>query len=173
MDFLTLARNRYSERFYSGKPIEEEVLDNILEAGRIAPTACNFQPQRLYVIKSEEGLAKAAKLTYTYKAPVVILVCYDRSEAWINTRDHFYENYCVGEQDATIVAASMMYEAADLGVHSLWMRGFDAGAVAEAFALPENVCPVMMLGLGYPGENSKPGPLHEKRKGLSETVTVI
>lgn len=173
MDFLTLAQNRYSERSFSERPVEEETLAKILEAGRIAPTACNYQPQRLYVIRSEEGLAKAASLTYTYKAPVVILVCYDRSEAWINTRDRFYENYCVREQDATIVAASMMYEAADLGVHSLWMRGFDAQSVADAFELPENICPVMMLGLGYPGENSKPGPLHAKRKELSETVTEI
>ena len=173
MDFLTLARNRYSERMFSDRPIEEEVLGKILEAGRIAPTACNYQPQRVYVIRSEEGLSKAAKLTLTYKAPTVLLVCYDRTEAWINKRDTFFENYCVGEQDAAIVAASMMYEAEDLGVHTLWMRGFDAGAVAEAYDLPENVCPVMMLALGYPSESSKPGPLHAKRKELCETVKEI
>ncbi len=53
MDFLELARNRYSERFFSQKPVEQEKLDRILEAGRIVPTACNYQPQRFYVIRSD------------------------------------------------------------------------------------------------------------------------
>ena len=69
MEFLELAKNRYSERNFASKPIEEEKLYKILEAGRIAPTACNYQPQRFYVLKSKEALAKAAGLTYTYNAP--------------------------------------------------------------------------------------------------------
>ena len=173
MDFLTLAQNRYSERFYSDRPVEEDTLAKILEAGRIAPTACNYQPQKIYVLKSEDALAKAAKLTLTYKAPVVLLVCYDSNVAWTTDKDRFYKPYCVGEQDASIVASSMMYEAESLGVHTLWMRGFDAQSVIEAFELPENIRPVMMLALGYPSERSKPGPLHSKRKELSETVTEL
>ena len=63
MEFLELARNRYSERSFDSKKVEEEKLYKILEAGRIAPTAGNYQPQRFYVLKSEEALKKAAKLT--------------------------------------------------------------------------------------------------------------
>ena len=87
MEFLELAKNRYSERSFASKSLEEEKLDKILEAGRIAPTACNYQPQRFYVLKSKEALATAAGLTYTYNAPVVILVCYLSAEAWHNPRD--------------------------------------------------------------------------------------
>ena len=52
MDFLELAKNRYSERFFDPRPVEQEKLDKILEAGRIVPTACNYQPQRFYVLRS-------------------------------------------------------------------------------------------------------------------------
>ena len=128
MEFLELAKNRYSERSFASKSLEEEILYKILEAGRIAPTACNYQPQRFYVLKSKEALAKAAGLTYTYNAPVVILVCYLSAEAWHNPRDGF----CSGDMDASIAASSMMFEAEDLGVHSIWLRGFDAGKVQEA-----------------------------------------
>ena len=74
MNFLDLARNRYSERSFADTPIEEEKLYKILEAGRIAPTTCNNQPQRFYVLKSADALKKAAKLAHIYGAPIVILV---------------------------------------------------------------------------------------------------
>ena len=107
MEFLELARNRYSERSFDSKKLDEKELYKILEAGRIAPTACNYQPQRFYVLKSEEALKKAASLTYTYNAPVVLLVCYVKSEAWHNPRDGF----CSGDMDASIAASSMMFES--------------------------------------------------------------
>lgn len=168
MEFLDLAKRRFSERnFDKTRPVEEEKLAKILEAGRIAPTACNYQPQKVYVIKSEDGLWKAAKLTHTYNAPVVLLVCYDANTVWKNVRE---EGYNSGEQDASIVATSMMFEAEDLGIHSIWLRGFNAKLVSEAFELPENIKPVMMLAIGYPNGETKPAPMHSTKKELSETV---
>ena len=169
MEFLELAKNRYSERNFASKPIEEEKLYKILEAGRIAPTACNYQPQRFYVLKSKEALAKAAGLTYTYNAPVVILVCYLSAEAWHNPRDGF----CSGDMDASIAASSMMFEAEDLGVHSIWLRGFDAGKVQEAFDLPDGTAPSLMLALGFPAENAKPHKLHGQREPMEEFVVEL
>ena len=58
MEFLELAKKRYSERFFDSRPIEQDKLDKILEAGGIVPTACNYQPQRFYLIRSEDGLEK-------------------------------------------------------------------------------------------------------------------
>ena len=78
-----------------------------------------------------------------------------------------------GEQDASAVAASMMFEAEELGVHSLWIRGFDSKSVIEAFELPDNHVPAMMLALGYPSEKSHPAHLHGKRKALEETVKYL
>ena len=171
---MDLARQRYSERNFDSKPLEKEKLDLILEAGRIAPTGCNYQPQRIFVIQSDEAMKKAIGTGASLcGCPVALLVCYDLNEVWKNPRDRYFENYNCGEQDCSIAAANMMYEAEELGVHTLWIRGFDAREVADVFSLPENIVPVMMLALGYPSENSHPAHLHGKRKNLSETVFYI
>ena len=174
MTFMELARNRYSERHFDSRPIEDEKLQMILEAGRIAPTACNYQPQRIYVLKSPAALEKACVTKASlYSCPLALLVCYDSKTVWKNPGDRCYELYNAGEQDASIVAASMMFEAEEQGIHSLWIRGFDSRTVIDAFDLPANHIPVMILALGYPGEGSHPAHLHSKRKLLDETVTFL
>ncbi|WP_350455518.1 nitroreductase family protein [Slackia heliotrinireducens] len=171
MEFLELAKRRYSERFFDSKPIEQEKLDLILEAGRIAPTAANYQPQRFFLIRSNEALAKLKTVTkFTFNAPTVILVCYDDDEVWGTFNDRLHPNYCSGEQDASIAAATMMYEAEDLGIHTLWIRGFDSKSVVDTFDLPETIIPVMMLALGYPNDRAKPSQAHFQRKPIEDFV---
>ena len=81
MNFETLIRERYSVRDYKDTPIEDEKLAKILEAGRIAPTAGNRQPQRIYVLKSPEALAKIREHTpCAFNAPVVLIVAYNKDE---------------------------------------------------------------------------------------------
>ena len=107
MDFLELAKNRYSERFFDSRPIEQEKLNRILEAGRVVPTACNYQPQHFYVIRSAQGLQTLKQVThFHYNVPVMILVCYDAREVWHNPGDRYYRNYNSGEQDASIAATT-------------------------------------------------------------------
>ncbi len=65
------------------------------------------------------------------------------------------------------------YEAEELGVHSVWLRGFDARSVSECFGLPENIIPVMMFAMGYPSERSRPNAWHFRRKPLEEFVTEL
>lgn len=174
MTFTDLAKNRYSERYFDSRPVEQQKIDKILEAGQSSPTACNYQPQRVYVIQSEDALKKARSIRVShFNAPLMILVCYDAEAAWRNPHDRFYDNYCSGEQDATIVATTMMYQAEELGVHSVWLRGFDSQQVAQTFCLPNNHIPVMMFAMGYPSEKSKPGSRHFMRKQIDETVTVL
>ena len=174
MEFLELAKNRYSERFFDSKPIEQEKLDRLLEAGRVVPTACNYQPQHFYVIKSEEGIAKLKTVThFHYNVPVMVLVCYDMREVWTNPGDRYYSNYNSGEQDASIAATTMMYEAEEPGVHTIWIRGFDSKTVVDTFGLPEHMIPVMMLGLGYPNDRARANAWHYKRKPLEAFVTEV
>ncbi|MBR3409669.1 MAG: nitroreductase family protein [Candidatus Methanomethylophilaceae archaeon] len=174
MDFLELVKNRYSERYFDSRPIEKEKLDRILEAGRLAPTACNYQPQRFYVMKSEEGLKKADSVTrYRFGAPVIILVCYDANVVWCRQDSGFDGPYNSGDQDVSIAATSMMFEAEEQGIHSLWIRGFDSGDVSEVLELPETFIPVMMLALGYPKDKSKPSDWHFKRMPLKDFVTEV
>ncbi len=171
MDFLELVKQRYSERNFADTPIEKGKLDKILESGRLVPTACNYQPQKFYVLKSKKVLELAATVTpFTYNAPVMILVCFDKNEVWKNKRE---EGYHSGEQDASIAATTMMYEAETLGIHSLWIRGFNSKIATETFKLPENIVPVMFLALGYPSEKSKPSDWHFMRKNINEMVVEL
>ena len=176
MDFLELTRQRYSERFFdSTKMVEQEKIDRILEAARLSPTAANKQPQRLFVLKSKESLQKAQSACFSslYGAPVVILLCYDLDSVWHNQRETLLPDYNSGEQDCGIVATQMMYAAEEQGVHTIWIRGFDAGALQRVFELPANMIPAMMLPIGYPSANSAPSPKHFERKALEEIVTEL
>lgn len=169
MEFLEMAAARYSVRDFDARPIEEEKLEKILEAGRLAPTATNAQPQRIIVLKSEEALAKIRAATrMAFNAPVVLMVCYDRTASWKATR--FGDTYDAGEMDACIVTTHMMMEATELGIGSLWVRGYRTKDIMDAFELPEDTVLVCLLDLGYPSEKCQPGPHHASRLPLETTV---
>ena len=168
MNYETLIRERYSVRDYKDTPIEEEKLAGILEAGRIAPTAGNRQPQRIYVLKSPEALAKIREITpCAFNAPVVLMFGYNAEEQWTNPQE---EGICAGQQDASIVATHIMLEAWNLGIGSCWVNRFPNTETAKVFNLPENEKLVLLMPLGYPSEKAAPGPKHPVRKELNETV---
>ncbi len=170
MNFLDLCKERYSVRKFSDKPIEPDVLAQILEAGRVAPTAKNNQPQRIYVLQSEEALAKIRSITrFSFNAPVVLLICGDISEGWINP----FNDRNGTEMDVSIVTTQMMLQTTALGLGSTWVCWFDMAVVKEQFNLPEQIEPYAILPIGYPSEQSIPSPSHENRKTLDETVQYL
>ena len=170
MDFLNMAKKRYSVRSFKNDPIPDEVINKILEAGRIAPTACNRQPQKILVVKSEASLALLRKCTHChYNAPLAIIICYDKSQTWIRS----YDAHSSGEVDASIVTTHMMLEAEYLGVGSTWVMYFIPEAVKTEFHLHSNLEPVAILVMGYPNENSEPSQMHEERKNIENTVEFI
>ena len=135
MDFLSLAKKRYACRKYAPAKVEQEKLDIILEAGRVAPTGANRQPQRLIVVRSQEGMERLARCTRDFGAPCAVIVCADTGEAW--TRK--YDGKAIGDIDASIVTDHMMLAAASLGLDTLWICMFKPEAVREEFRLPEHV----------------------------------
>ena len=167
MEFKEVIRNRYSCKKYGSRQVEPEKLNAILEAGRLAPTAKNLQEQRIYVLQSEEALAKIDKATpCRYGAPTVLVVAYDRNNVFTypgGKKDS-------GAEDATIVATHMILAAADEGVDSCWLNFLDPEAVAKDLGLPENEEILMLMDLGYAAECSGPLPNHGNRKPLAETV---
>ena len=92
---------------------------------------------------------------FHYNTPLMLLVFYDANTVWRNPQDRYYRDYNSGEQDASIAATTMMYKAEELGVHSVWLRGFDSRTVVDTFGLPDNIIPVMMFAMGYPSERSE------------------
>ena len=171
MTFQELAHARYSVRSFLDAPIEEEKLNLILEAGRVAPTACNFQPQKIYVAKSAEAREKLASVCRcTFGAPVILVVCYDRERDWKNKLMPGYES---GETDAAIVCTHMMLQAFELGIGSCWVGYFNPKTVAETLGLPENITVSALLPMGYPAEDAQPLPLHSQFRDLADTVEEI
>ena len=168
MDFTELAKKRFSVRKFDDRPIEDETLQAILEAGRLAPTAMNRQPQRIFVVRSKEGLKKIRHLTTChYGAPVVLIFAYD-------TKDEchylFEKGAHSGPQDVSIVATHVMLKATELGVGSVWVNMFSPTKAKRVMELPENIEPLLLMPLGYAAANAAPGPGHASRKALSETV---
>lgn len=170
MEFTKVINDRYSCKKYNGNPIPEEKLTEILEAGRVAPTAKNLQEQRIYVVKSAEGLAKIDAATpCRYNAPVVLVVAYNKDTVFTYPG----EKHSSGPEDATIVATHMMLAAANAGIDSCWLNFFNPEALAESLGLPANEEIVMLLDLGYAAEDTAPLPNHGSRKPLSETVSYL
>ena len=165
--FLDLASTRYSVRKFSGKPIAKETLDLILEAGRVAPTACNFQPQRILVLESKEVREKVKDCTAShFDAPLTLLICYDKSASWKRK----FDGEDGGPVDASIVTAQMMLQAFELGVGSTWVGSFDPKKVRKMFDLPDDYVPVALLPLGYPAVDATPSAGHANRQPLEKTV---
>lgn len=169
-DFLSLARERFSVRQFSDQPLPQAVIERILAAGQAAPTACNFQPQHVFVIQSEDALGKMRKCTKChFDAPLGMLVCYDSTQSWKRK----YDGQDSGWVDASIAATHMMMEAWDQGVGSTWVMYFIPEAVKTEFGLPDHLIPVALLVMGYPAEDVQINPLHNQTKTLEETVTYL
>ncbi|AMK15486.1 nitroreductase family protein [Methanobrevibacter olleyae] len=168
-DFLTLAEERYSVRKFSQKEISEEDLDKILRAGQVAPTAANFQPQRIFVLKTEESLNKVKSVTpFCFNAPLVLMICWDKKVSW-----KAIDGHDSGVVDATIAITQMMLEAFDLGIGSCWVRGYDKRLLEKVFELSENLESVALLPIGYLPEGSKPHPVHFKRTPIENMVSYL
>ena len=170
MDFLKLAQDRYSCKKYSDRPVPEEVLTQILEAGRLAPTAKNLQEHHIYVCRSSEALDMIDKITpCRYGAPVVLAVAFDKDNVY-TTPDGSFQS---GVEDATIVATHLMLAAASLGVDSCWINKFYPADLHRLMGLPANEQLLMLLDLGYAAEGAGPLPNHSMRKPLADTVTYL
>ncbi len=168
MNFMELVKARYSVRSFDVTPVEKEQLDLVLQAGQLAPTAANRQPQRILVISSDKGMEKLKDCTpYTFDAPMALVVCTDTDLSWKRK----YDGNDSGEIDAAIVATHMMMEAAELGLGSTWVGSFDPDVLRSAFSIPEALIPVCILPMGYPRADSQIPPSHFTRKDIFETVS--
>lgn len=167
MEFLQLVKERFSVRKFSDRKVEREKLDLILEAGRVAPTAVNYQPQRILVMDSEENLTKLKSCTpYHFHAPLALLVCYDSTASWKRP----YDNEDMGVVDASVVTTQMMLQIAESGLGTTWVGHFDPDSIRTAFELPDYIVPVALLPIGYPREDSVPHPFHGKRFDMDHFV---
>lgn len=167
MNFLEIAKKRYSVRSYTGKKVEQEKLDKILLAAHVAPTAANMQPVKLIVVQSDEGLKKIGKGANIYGAPLAIIVCCEHEKAW--TRP--FDRKQTVDIDASILTDHMMIEATELGLGSVWICYFKPDVIQKEFDLPDTLEPVNILAVGYSDESPADPERHAtQRVPLSDLV---
>lgn len=167
MEFEKLIKERFSVRKFKDVPLLEEHINKILDAGNVAPTGCNNQPQRILVLNTAESIEKLKNCTRChFNAPFAMLVCHNKDESWVRPYDKAMSS-CV---DAVIVATHMMLEAANLGVGCCWVMHFNPVSMRETFNIPENIEPIALLVMGYAADDAEPLDMHYNRKSLDKTV---
>ena len=145
MEFLEIAKTRYSVRDYKSRKVEPEKLEKILLAAHVAPTAANLQPARLIVVQEEEGLNKVGKAANIYGAPLAIIVCSEHTKAWARP----FDNNKTVDVDASILTDHMLMEATELGLWSVWICYFKFDVIKQDFGLPDTLESINILAIGY------------------------
>lgn len=164
MDFADLIRKRYSVRAYRPDPVEEDKLQQVLEAARLAPTAANLQPIQFVIVHTagrENELLRIYRREWFVTAPLVVCACTMPSAGWSRVDGKPY-----ADVDVTIAMDHLILQATDLGLGTCWIAAFDPAAARQVLGLPDGVDPVALTPLGYPADHLRP----KQRKPLSELV---
>ena len=164
MDFLELVKTRYSVRKYKSDPVPEALLQKILQAAQLAPTAANRQPFQLIVITSPERRAALVPISdqaWFTEAPVVIAVVAETAKAWGENDSRDFSLI-----DTAIVADHITLAATDLGLGTCWIGGFEAAMARDILHLPAGVEPIVFIPVGYVDDQ----PEEKERKPLDELV---
>jgi nitroreductase len=165
MEFFELIQKRYSVRAYRPDPVPGELLEKVLSAACLAPTAANRQPFQLIVIHTAGREADVRRLYHKdwfVSAPVVIAACGVSQEGWVRSFDN--ANYT--SVDVAIAMDHLVLAAADQGLGTCWVAHFDPAVVRQVLGLPAEVEPIALTPLGYPADQPKP----KERKPLAELV---
>lgn len=162
---LALLRERRSVRRYRADPVPEAMIEQVLEAGRWAPSANNLQPWNFIVVRdpviqgqiAEATVYTSAPRVHLNESPVLIVLCGVE-------RDRVYHEFLNG--DVAMAALQMMLQAKALGLGTCWVGGLDREAIAGLLRIPDPFEVVCLLTLGFPAEEPPAPP----RKPLSEIV---
>ena len=168
MDFYEAIRTRVSVRSYANRPVSEDAVQRILEAGRQAPSACNKQPWHLYVVRDEsvrKALFQPEKQDWAGMAPVAIVACSRPGDAWVRWADN--KNHA--DVDLAILFEHIVLAATAEGLGTCWICAFDPRHVRQVLRLPAELEPVAMTPVGYAAGGTQP----RSRKPLDTIVTRI
>ncbi|MFC2020245.1 nitroreductase family protein [Chloroflexota bacterium] len=162
MEFLELVKKRYSVRAYENKPVEDEKLQQMLEAARLAPTGSNQQLFQLIVIHTagrKEELRPIYDKDWFVQAPVIICACATtiQGQPYREGRSH---------RNVGIVMDHLILAATSLGLGTCWIGAFDPAAARKILRIPEEVQPIIFATIGYSSDEPRP----KVRKPIDELV---
>ncbi len=170
MEFLELAKRRYSCRKLEPTQISDETLEQILEAARIAPTAVNAQPFKMFVMKSDEAKDVIHKATrFTFGADTFVIVAAEQHEGYVRKSDNL--NFTV--VDATIAATHIMLQIEDMGYATTWVGAFDPDILIEAYPQMKDLLLIGIFPIGKAAEDAKPSVKHTERKELNQLLETL
>ena len=172
MDFVDIVTSRKSVRDYQDKAVEEEKLEKILQAARLAPSWANKQCTRYIVIKEKKTIEELAStfIGWIKQAPIVIVACANPKDSSVHNNMDYYL------VDVGISMEHLVLAATDQGLGTCWIGGFNEAKVKKTLQIPENIKVVALTPLGYPADLSMRSKLMcsasdaEKRKPIEDIV---
>lgn len=166
MELKACIENRFSLREYQPKAVEKETLILLLEAARMAPSACNLQPWCFVVLTDPQkisALCECYKREWIQSAPAIIVACGDHSISWKRRADS--KDHC--DIDLAIAIEHICLTATDLGLGTCWVCNFDVAKCKDLLNLPDSVEPVALIPVGYPMQTEV---AVKNRKSLEEII---
>lgn len=165
MDFYEAVRKRKSVRSFLDRPVEEDKLERILEAARLAPSARNVQEWR-FIVVTDPGLRRrmipaAAGQSFVGEAPVIIVGCAETDEHVMRCGEKSYPI------DVAIAMEHIALAAAVEGLGTCWIGAFYQDQVKMVLDIPDEVKVVELMPLGYPADTSGKG---KDRKSMDEII---
>ncbi len=155
MHFNLLLKERYSVRSFKPIKVSKALITQVLESGRMAPSASNKQPWYFIAICEEDQLSRiktAYSRDWFAKAPQFIVICGDHNSSWKRSFDS--KDHC--DIDVAIAVDHMTLRATELGLGTCWVCHFDSSLVSEILELPKGIEPIAILPIGYPASTEIP-----------------
>jgi nitroreductase len=171
MELDKVIQQRKSIRKYTDEPISKEVIEQLLESARLAPSAVNYQPWKFVICTSEESkriVRESYPREWFNSAPLYIVACGNHNISWkrADGKDH-----C--DIDIAIAVQHIVLKVHDVGLGTCWVCNFDAQKLKNDLKLEEQWEPIAILPIGYSKENSGTALYDGKRKSLEEITVWI
>jgi nitroreductase len=167
VDFYQVIKSRRSIRAYKSDPIRDEILDKILDAGRLAPSAKNIQPWKFIVIKDSqiklELVAACRNQEFIAQAPVIVCAVALEKIAW-GRMGGYWSSYPV---DLAIALEHIILAATNEGLGTCWIGAYDEAEVKRILKIPDDFKVIALTPIGYP--NQTPAP--KQTKNLAEIIS--
>jgi nitroreductase len=154
MEFQALIRTRRSIRGYRPDPVPGEMLQRILDAARVAPTAANRQPFQLIVVTDAEKRSRLKEVydrDWFWTAPAIIIGCVEPAKAWQRA-----DGFNAAEVDLAIVMDHLILAATDEGLGTCWICHFDEPRLKQILCIPDDVRVIALTPLGFPAAEPRP-----------------
>lgn len=172
MQLKKLIEDRYSVRAFLPQTVETEKVNYVLDCARMAPSACNYQPWKFYIVTDKrtiESIHESYNREWFKSASLYIIVCKDCNTSWKRKNT---DNKDFGDVDAAIAAEHICLAAAETGLGTCWVCNFDPDILRKALQLPKQLEAIAIFPLGYIDKENSSAP-EKKRKPLSDITEWI